>query len=402
MNPAEYAHARRVAAWCREIAGRLHLTTLQREILEQGALRHYRAKSNVDDIAPGTLRAELGIATGGTRKMHADETLRGVLQSRGVIRMSSNRFKKLALILERCEDLDTACEFDAAVSGEPELSGLDGIVSEVARYFGAVTGGDLAQAASQMPVFPSIAYRAIVLLADVNANLEEVEALVASDQTLAGHIVEAANSAIMGTSSRVNSIRQAVVRIGSEAAERVVCAAALRGLYQAPNLHALWNHSLDVAESAVRIARQSRLVDCGEAFLAGLVHDIGKLAILNLPAEVVAQRNRLTRDGCPARIVERVILGEDHTTIGARALRNWRFAENIPAAIENHHTPELYPSPLCSVLYLAECSKARNLEFTSPWRTELSQRALGIQRVDWHAADAIPTPVSGLRFAVAT
>jgi hypothetical protein len=118
---------------------------------------------------------------------------------------ASGRMKRLALILEQCDDLDAACELDATISGEPELTGLDGIVSEVGAYFDDLADSDIQGAASRLPVFSAVAYRAISLLDNVEVNLDDVEALVASDQTLAAHIIHAANSVLMNSARKNGS-----------------------------------------------------------------------------------------------------------------------------------------------------------------------------------------------------
>ena len=123
----------------------------------------------------------------------------------------------------------------------------------------------------------------------------------------------------------------------------------------------------------------------------------GKLVILNLPMAGVEGRDRLAQCGCPDPIIERIVLGEDHASIGARALRNWRFAECIASAVENHHRPERNSSPLCSILYLAE----RDCGLESAWRNELARKRLRIRANDRSQSLQAKTLTSGLRFAAA-
>jgi putative nucleotidyltransferase with HDIG domain len=393
------AHTRRVIAWCAEIAAKLNLPAPEREVLEQAIPLHQRTKLIVDHAAWKHLRQELEI-NGAPDDAGRDPTME-LLRSFHGTPPSSSRIKTLGFILDQCDDLDTACEFDATISGEPESNGLDRIAAEVGRYFGGVPAGEFERAASRLPVFSAVAYRAIGLLKNIETNLSDVESLIGADQALAGHIIGAANSASLSSSTRVKSVRQAVVRLGMEAARHIVCAALLRKLFESKHSRALWNHSLDVAETAASLATRSGLIDRQEAFLAGLMHDVGKLVILNLPMSAPACRERLTQSGCPGPIVERVILGEDHASIGARVLRHWRFAESIASAVESHHRPERTPSQLCSILYLAELSAGQDRGLESVWRDELARKRLRIRGHDRPLVLPANTITSGLRFAAA-
>lgn len=309
---------------------------------------------------------------------------------------------------------------DAEIAPDPEVNGLEELAEEVAAHFWGRSSsssaanttearpGDGALSRSRrtgnLPVFPAVAARVFDLLADDNLNFGDLESIISSDQTLAGHIIAAANSAVAGGSTRMSSISQAVGRIGVIAARRVVRASTLRGMYRAPQSRALWNHSLDVAEAAARIAMQSGTVDSEEAFLAGLMHDLGKLVLGGLPAETLDRCDRLTQAGCPDLLVDRVVLGETHTSAGAQSLREWHFADHIAAAVEHHHQPERNAAPMCSVLYLAEAASPLHgsaAGLVCNWRVELAHRTLALRNgVDAYMAGT-GSVLSGLRFAAA-
>jgi putative nucleotidyltransferase with HDIG domain len=396
MKPGEAAHIRRVAAWCAEITAKLGLPPEEREILKQVVPLYRRSPVVMDPEGWSALRSDLGIAASRTGVPGPQDAAMGVLQSLHGY-PASNRHKKLALILEQCADLDAACELDATVSGEEDLSGLDGIISEVGAHFGGAADSEVQKAASRLPVFPAVAYRAIKLLDNVEANLGDLESLVAADQTLARDIVCAANSVVMSSTTRAKTVRQAVTRIGVDAACEIVSAASLKTLFDSKQSHRLWNHSLDVADLAAHIASRSGLVAREEAFLAGLMHDIGKLVILNLPARWLSSCERLTQSGCPGTIVERVIFGQSHAAIGARLLQKWRFAESVTECVENHHTPERSSSPLASIVYLADLQTCEEQELESAWRREWAMTELRLAN-DSDEAPAHPS-LTSLRFA---
>ncbi len=400
LNPAESAHTRRVAAWCAEIAAKLDLPVAEREILKQVIPLHQRAKLVLDAGCWSALARDLGIALSPSAAPIPDDPIMQVLHSLHGRRAASQRIHRLALIVEQCDDLDAACELDAAISGEPEFSGLDGIVSEIGAYFGGLADGDIQNAASRLPVFPSVAYRAITLLANVEVHLDDVESLVAADQTLASHIVRAANSVLFNSVSRVKTVREAVTRIGLEAARQIVSAACFKTMFESKHAHSLWNHSLEVAEEAANIASRSGRAGREEAFLAGLMHDVGKLVILNLPTPLLACRERLALSRCPGRIVERVILGESHAVIGASLLRQWRFAESIAECAEKHHTPEQSASPLSSIVYVAEFHASLEKELPSDWRLQWALQKVGLSSAHISSPPKAPL-LSSLRFAAA-
>ena len=404
-SPApEAGHLRRVAAWCSESARKHPISASDCRILEWAALLHHRTELVVKADAWGMIREELGIegfAAADAGYAQVVEVLRAFHGDRA----PSQRIRQLAMILERSDDLDNACQLDAEFAADPDVNGLEEITAEVASCFsgdapsmfriGDVTTRDL-------PVFPAVASQVFTLLANDQLNFGALESIIQADQSLAGHIIAAANCASAGGLQRVTGIVQALSRIGVIAARRVVRAAALRGMYRTPQSRTLWNHSLDIAEASAHIAQQSGTVDCEAAFLAGLMHDVGKLMFIHLPTETLESHDRLTRAGCPATVVDSILFGTTHAAIGARMLREWRFPGDMISAIEWHHQPERTTSPLCSALYLAEQANDRvgsRDSLPSGWRQEMARYTLGIQgngETDLAAAHAT---LSALRFA---
>lgn len=309
----------------------------------------------------------------------------------------------LPLILERCDELDKACELDAYFGRDPHATEdmLDILIGEAASVLRCVPLGAIEQAAMMMPVAPAVGQLALALIGRRNVTLSELEDVLSEDQTLAGCIVAASNSATYGHLGRVATIRAALARLGLVRARRLVCAAMCRRMFDASVARDLWNHSLTVAGTAARIASDAQ-ASIDEAFLSGLVHDIGRLALLGVPGEAQNICRRLTQRGCPQTIVERVVFGEDHAALGARLLRRWNFAARIVEAVKAHHEPEHCDSAMAGILYLAERTHMHDRDLESARREVLALKAAGVRANydEWRSATD-DGGLASLRFAVA-
>lgn len=133
----------------------------------------------------------------------------------------------------------------------------------------------------------------------------------------------------------------------------VLLTAAIRPLSASHFLRAVWNHSLQVAVLAERLARIPGRVQPSEAFLAGLVHDIDRMFVDCFPAAMKARYQRLIEGGCPATQVETVLTVTAHAKVGTQFLERWNFHSAICNAVSDHHFL-VFGAPLASILYLAE------------------------------------------------
>lgn len=206
-----------------------------------------------------------------------------------------------------------------------------------------------------LPVFPAIALQAMQIASDPMSAGQKLEETVNSDAVLAGEILRAANSPAYSASSPITTIRQAVLLIGFGEACRVIAASLFRPMFQAAALRPLWNHSLEVARLTESCARLSGTGDPEEAFLAGLMHDVGRLAMLKTPPEINTRIKAITDLGCEPLFAETMVFGFDHCAAGAQVLRAWDIPQTIIEAVSCHHAPEKSDSVLASQLYLAEC-----------------------------------------------
>jgi HD-like signal output (HDOD) protein len=147
----------------------------------------------------------------------------------------------------------------------------------------------LNRALATLPVFPAAAQKALQLLSTETWNASDVQAIAASDQVLASSLIRVANSCSYGARKIITTLNHAIAYLGAQHASGVLIAASVKRLFAPPRLRRIWNHSIDASEVSRNLAKLSRHANPEEAFLAGLVHDIGRLAMALLPERFQAR-----------------------------------------------------------------------------------------------------------------
>jgi HD-like signal output (HDOD) protein len=194
-----------------------------------------------------------------------------------------------------------------------------------------------------LPALPSVASAALGIVRDPDADIDKVCRIIQTDVGLAARVLRIANSASVGRRTPARKLSEAVVTIGLRKACDVLVAACARQLYQSasPKAEILWNHALAVAIGAEEIARRTRRVDAGRAFLPGLFHDVGRIAFLLADELAVEVLDRMVTAGDGERVfLEREWYGFDHTDAGATLAEDWGLAAEQCDAIRWHHDPE--------------------------------------------------------------
>ena len=200
-----------------------------------------------------------------------------------------------------------------------------------------------------LPTLPAVAIRLLNLTADPNSTVEEVIQHLRSDQSLTAKILSLAGSAAMGVRTPVTTLDKAVPLLGFSAVRSIVLATSVFecfGKDQDENggrvfdRTEFWKHALAVACAARRLARirATPNVVPEDAFVAGLLHDLGKVALDTVFPKaydrIVAQANHGRGDIADS---ERAILGADHTVAGRRLAERWRLPRDLRESIWLHH-----------------------------------------------------------------
>ena len=205
---------------------------------------------------------------------------------------------------------------------------------------------ELARKVQQLPTLPTVYFRVTELMNDPNSSAAEIGEVVAHDQAIAARLLRVINSSFYGFKERISSVTCAMTMIGFRGLrELILTLTALPILRRGGNDKAFddrtfWAHAVGCAAGARSAARLLRVGDPEEAFTAGLLHDIGKLAeYWFLKEEFVALLERAHDENEPIFVLERDSFGFTHADLGRMLAEKWQFPDRLVDVISNHHTP---------------------------------------------------------------
>jgi putative nucleotidyltransferase with HDIG domain len=255
---------------------------------------------------------------------------------------------------EVCNRLDEALEF-AALEGMSVAEAIREFVGDLTAL-AAADFGRLAPLisveASRLPVMPGAVSR-LLRTSEEKITGWDLESIAGSDPVLAARLLSAANSVLFGSRLQISTLRDAILRVGVPEARKALLAGCMARLFAPKALQDLWKHSQAVADAAWEVAGLCG-VDREMAYLAGLLHDIGRVGYSTYPAEFRGDEQSWIEEGFPLVYAESMAYGKDHAEFGAELLRDWDLPAEIADAVRYHHRPECSDSRLASVLCLAE------------------------------------------------
>lgn len=201
----------------------------------------------------------------------------------------------------------------------------------------------LITAVDRMPAFPQSVQRVLELTRDVNVEPKAIVEVLEKDPVMAARILKTINSAYYGLPRKIASVGHAVVMLGINTVKHMALAIASAGMLPIRNNAGFdtteyLKHSLAVAGIARLLAQRAGDTDPGEAYIAGLLHDFGKvLFAVNLPQEFHAAMELAATEGRSLHFAEQRVLGVDHTRAGAMLAEKWQFPANLAECIDTHH-----------------------------------------------------------------
>ena len=204
----------------------------------------------------------------------------------------------------------------------------------------------------QLPVLPATLIQVIDLANRQEPDIRAISECIRSDAVVAGEVLSLVNSAAFAAASPIKDLQRAVVHVGPRRVRNLMIAVAARlTVFRSCDMaraQRLWMHSLATAVLSRAIGRAAS-ANPEEAFLAGLLHDVGKTVILGLITEEERANPGLKTDEA---LIDR-LCDEAHTGVGARIANEWKLAPNLIEAIEHHHGLRPFSPPLVAVTALS-------------------------------------------------
>ena len=217
---------------------------------------------------------------------------------------------------------------------------------------------DLVNLVGDPPTIPTVARKVIQVCSSDDCDMKLLDKLISSDPALASRILKIANSAFYGTLRSINTIKSAIVLIGIKTVKNFVVTASMKDVYKRFGLaeNILWEHSIGAAIACNIIAKefQCRTDVIEFAFIAGLLHDIGKLLMNNsMPDKYSDIIYEFYNNNTPFYIIEQDKLGFTHADVGSMVLKKWNFSADLERAIANHHRIQIVKELIDTQVMLA-------------------------------------------------
>ncbi|MBN1436437.1 MAG: HDOD domain-containing protein [Sedimentisphaerales bacterium] len=199
---------------------------------------------------------------------------------------------------------------------------------------------------TEIATLPEITLKIMEVVQDPRSTAHDLHKIVSNDPALSARILRVVNSAFYGLPGQIGSIDRAIMLLGLNAVKNIAIAASLSKMFKNSVVcddfsgKDLWTHSVAVGASNKLLTAAMGLALPDEAFLAGLIHDLGLVAIMQCAPEKLPQIVELTRTGISFIKAEQQILGSDHQEIGAALAKRWKFPKSFQLVTMNHHHPE--------------------------------------------------------------
>jgi HD-like signal output (HDOD) protein len=220
--------------------------------------------------------------------------------------------------------------------------------------FAAPSSREIAQQAinkvETVIALPDVTTRILAAVENANTSAAELQRLVSQDPSLVTRILTVVNSSFFGLPGQVDSLQRAIVILGFRGVKNLAIAAGLGQVFRGGSSvkgctpRNIWAHSVAVAVAARLLAQEMSAPIQEEAFIAGLVHDLGLLVEIQVfPQQLEAVCHQARASAADFCQIERHVIGTDHQWLGEALAARWRFPNTCRVAANYHHLPMAAP-----------------------------------------------------------
>lgn len=203
---------------------------------------------------------------------------------------------------------------------------------------------------------PSVIVKALNIMKKPTVSMKELGDIVMFDQSLTIKILALVNSAYYGFSQQISSINIALSLLGMVKVKNIIVAVAMKPMMSNSGAKDLWKHSMKVAAGCEYLASLTKIMDSDEAFIAGFVHDVGKMVLYMSNDKAYTDKViPAVADGAEIIDAERKYFDSDHVKTGSLLAKRWQLPILLANIISYHHSPSLSSIPVpCNLVCLID------------------------------------------------
>ncbi len=195
-----------------------------------------------------------------------------------------------------------------------------------------------------LPTLPVIVLKIVELMNKPEISILEIAKLVSADQVITSKIIKVVNSPFYALRQEITNLQHALTYLGLDKVKSLVLTCSLithlEGKGGGFNMKTFWEHSFGCGIVCRIIAEKIKAGPVENVYLAGLVHDLGEIAIsTGFKAEFPAILRLVQTEGYSFHAAEQAVLGYTHCEVGGWLARRWRFPEDLVDTMEHHHDP---------------------------------------------------------------
>jgi HD-like signal output (HDOD) protein len=211
-----------------------------------------------------------------------------------------------------------------------------------------ITPQELIANLGDLPPLPQMASQVLRVSADPDATAEDLRKVISMDQALTSQILKISNSAMFGMMREVTTLTQAIMTLGFSTIKSVVIASSAKNLYHRGTVglqeRLIWEHAFVSAIASRAFAKSLRFPRYEEAFIGGLLHDIGKSVLgIKFPERYSALLRQVYNEHSVGLHLELDTFGFDHAMVGEALISQWNLAMSLQSAVRWHHDPSHAP-----------------------------------------------------------
>ena len=261
---------------------------------------------------------------------------------------------------------------------------------------------------AKMPALPVTVSKIMEICNNPATSPSDLNKVISVDPVLMARVLKLINSAYYGMSTQVTSLVRAIIMLGINTVKNLALSTAVLGTigrksdFQALNMQGFWRHSLCVGVASKLIARK-RKVDAKsieEYFIAGLLHDIGKIPMNNALAKEYVETMALSGSKhSQLATAEKELIGFDHCEVGTLIGEPWKLGADIIDTIRWHHDPSAYTGEHRTIVYTVNIANyfanANEIGFSGDRYPENARSdVMAYLGIDWDFVDGMASEIT--------